>query len=687
MPEDSLGLLGTTVAEKYAIESVVGEGGFAIVYRATHLIWKRPVAIKVFKALDDVAPEHRERMMEGFIQEGTLLAELSEKTAAICQARDIGMVTLPQGTEVPYMVLEWLEGRTLEDVLTDEKARGVTLRSITEAVHFIEPAAEALALAHEKGIAHRDVKPANIFVLGDPRSERSTVKLLDFGIAKVVQDAQKMGGSFMKTAGVATSFTPAYGAPEQFSRTFGATGPWTDVFAFALVVSEIVSGRDPIEGENVAQLAFGSMNEGMRPTPRALGAKVSDAVEAVFLKALAVKLLDRYASAGEFWNALRASLGMSTWNRASAASVDSSKLNADSSNLIGDAPTEPVVDAAALAHTGQPISRSAGVEIKRAPKAAIGVAVGAVLIGGVIAAVAFGRTRPVVVPIAASPASASASAVAPLIAARECPPGMLPVPGGSFFMGTEDGLPNEKPAHKVTLQPYCIDRLEVSTEQYKTCTDRGGCLRASRVNEWQKITARDRDTYDPLCNIRDLTGRGNHPINCVDWSMAQTFCREEGARLPTEAEWEFAALGPDGRKFPWGDEVPTGGHLNACGIECVAWGKAHKVTELTAMYAADDGYPNTAPVGTFPAGKSRYGVEDVVGNVWEWVADYFGPYAATDAGKSVANPTGPEVGDARVIRGGSWNSSEANWLRPSYRYMAAPTKKSFGVGFRCAKSR
>jgi serine/threonine protein kinase len=116
-----------------------------------------------------------------------------------------------------------------------------------------------------------------------------------------------------------SSFTPAYGAPEQFSRTFGATGPWTDVFAFALVLSEMVSGRDPIEGDNIAQLAFCSMNEGMRPTPRMLGAKVTDAVEAVFLKALAVNLNNRYPSAGDFWNALRVALGMTGWNRASSA--------------------------------------------------------------------------------------------------------------------------------------------------------------------------------------------------------------------------------------------------------------------------------------------------------------------------------------------------------------------------------
>ena len=118
---------------------------------------------------------------------------------------------------------------------------------------------EALALAHGRGIAHRDVKPGNIFLLGEPRGESCTVKLLDFGIAKVVQDAQKMAGAFSQTTGQVTSFTPAYGAPEQFSRAQGATGPWTDVFALALIFSELVSGQGPLEGDDFAQLAFASI--------------------------------------------------------------------------------------------------------------------------------------------------------------------------------------------------------------------------------------------------------------------------------------------------------------------------------------------------------------------------------------------------------------------------------------------
>jgi serine/threonine protein kinase len=199
---DPLDLVGKTILEKYAVESVVGKGGFAIVYRAQHNLWKRPVAVKVFSALGEVGEDQREQLLKDFIQEGALLAELSEKSTAIVQARDVGMMTTPKGDHVPYMVLEWLEGKSLEALLEQERAENAPLRSLEQAVRLLEPVADALALAHKKGIAHRDVKPANVFVLDD-----GSTKLLDFGIAKVVQDAQKMG--FGRTAGHITSFTPS----------------------------------------------------------------------------------------------------------------------------------------------------------------------------------------------------------------------------------------------------------------------------------------------------------------------------------------------------------------------------------------------------------------------------------------------------------------------------------------------
>ena len=170
------------------------------------------------------------------------------------------------------------------------------------------------------------------------------------------------------------------------------------------------------------------------------------------------------------------------------------------------------------------------------------------------------------------------------------------------------------------------------------------------------------------------------PANCVTWMQARDFCAAEGARLPTEAEWELAARGTDGRRYPWGDAEPTTARLNACGAECLAWGKKHGV-ELPTMHREDDGWPTTAPVGSFPAGASPFGAVDMTGNVWEWVADRHGAY---EAAESVA-PTGPEVGEERVLRGGAWNGSDSAWVRPTYRFSASPSMRSHGIGFRCAR--
>jgi formylglycine-generating enzyme required for sulfatase activity len=265
---------------------------------------------------------------------------------------------------------------------------------------------------------------------------------------------------------------------------------------------------------------------------------------------------------------------------------------------------------------------------------------------------------------------------------------MVLIPAGKFFMGSDDkaDFPFERPAHQVTLAPFCIDKFEVTVARYKACSDKGECKRAGTTNDWEKIADSDRKSFDPLCNARDPDANAKHPINCVDWDMADTFCKAAApagrGRLPREAEWEYATRGSDGRKFPWGDDPPDAKHLNACDKDCVAWGKKNHVDE-SSMYETSDGYANTAPVGSFPLGDSPFGLSDVVGNVWEWTADWYAPYTATAA----TNPTGPAAeadGDGRVIRGGAWNGAYVAWVRPTFRYHDAPTKRSYGIGFRCA---
>lgn len=705
MAEDKLGLLGTTIADKYAVEAVVGEGGFATVYRAIHLVWKRPVAVKVFSALGEVAPAQRQKLLDDFIQEGALLAELSERVAAICQSRDVGMLTLAGGDQVPYMVLEWLEGTTLHDVLLQEQEQGLPVRTLEQTLSLLGPIAEALDVAHKKGIVHRDVKPPNIFVLGDPRGADVTVKLLDFGIAKVVQDAQKMG--FGKTAGHLTSFTPMYGAPEQFNRAYGATGPWTDVFALALIVVEVVTGQAPIEGDSLVQLAYASSDPERRPTPRNLGLDVSDAVEEVFLRALAVKPEDRFPSAGELWSALSQAVKRSPAReeRESVRIVPARSSTAEalaSTALMDGTPRSPTPEAASSddpSPTEPKVETRVGAEVAQGRSRTILVAALALAIGAAtLVAIRSKNGAMTPDPVASSSAPSSSMRVKRTAQpsalrtedAAACPSGMKLIPGGTFYMGSDDkdAEPREKPPHSVSLGPYCLDELEVTVARYKACSDKGSCLRASKENQWAGITELESKIYDPLCNMNDPKGRATHPINCLSWEQASKFCALIGGRLPTEAEWEFAARASDGRVYPWGDEPPNATLLNACGKECVTWMKSHPDPNqpAIAMYDDDDGFPATAPVGSFPKGKSEWGIHDLVGNVWEWVADYYGDYDPASAGTTTMNPQGPMSGADRVIRGGAWNASSPTWVRPAWRHRANPNVHSHGIGFRCAKS-
>jgi formylglycine-generating enzyme required for sulfatase activity len=683
---DPLRIVGQTIAQKYAIERVVGEGGFAVVYRAMHTIWHKPVAIKFFNGLSSAPLEDRAKLTQDFIQEGALLTELSSETANIVQARDVGTYTSPDGLWMPFIVLEWLEGVGLDAVLESERVAGSPPWALLEVMRCLGPVFSALQVAHRRGVAHRDIKPANIFVVGGPaRSGTASIKLLDFGVAKLMADNTHMQAALAKTGTLISSFTPQYGAPEQFTRSYGATGPWTDVFALALIAVEMLTGRPALDGVDIVQLAFSASNGERRPTPRAFGVPISDELDGVFERALAPLPAARFASAGEFWSALELAavqeLGGNTLPMGLGRSFSQPPRTIASSAaetlLATGAPT-------AATPSLTPADPSTLTMPAAPPRSRFGRVAAGVLLGGaaLLAAALFIAKQqtdgePAPITQGARPAPPPEPTPPPI-----CPEKMATIPKGQFFMGSDekDALANEKPSHNVSLDSFCIDLYEVTAGEYKACSDEGKCRRAAKELSWPGIKNKDRETYVDVCTIGDPE-RADHPANCVSWDMASTYCKAQGKRLPTEAEWEYATRGPDGRVYPWGDETPTSEHLNACGSECVAWGKREHAP-LEPLYAADDGYATTAPVGKFEKGRSRFGPYDVVGNVWEWVADYYGDYENRDQ----SDPMGPAAGEKRVIRGGGWNGSYATWLRPSFRYAQDPTAKSHGIGFRCARS-
>ncbi len=298
--DDPLGLIGAVIDGRYRVEAFVDEGGFGFVYRAQHEFWNKPVALKLFKAPLEGTDEP-ELVREAFVKEGALLNDLSRRTNNIVQSYDIGLWESPRGGAHLFTVLEWLEGQTLQQLLDAERQGGSESGwRIDRLLSTLAPIAEALTVAHGAHIAHRDVKPSNIFIVDAGKGTKAAAKLLDFGIAKVSRES--MG--FETTTKGLSAFSLAYAAPEQIGCTPGSTGPWSDVYAFAMVCTDLLCGGHPVGKSDVGRLVQAAANPKDRPTPVRSGATLPAAVEAVFAKALQVKPTDRYTDVEAFWKAL-----------------------------------------------------------------------------------------------------------------------------------------------------------------------------------------------------------------------------------------------------------------------------------------------------------------------------------------------------------------------------------------------
>jgi serine/threonine protein kinase len=297
--EDPFGLAGTTLDGQYRADEVVGEGGYGVVYRGWHVSLEQPIAIKALKVMSAEDRAVQDALFAKFKDEAKLLYTLSQESLHIVRSMDFGAVTTATGAWAPYMVLEWLQGCSLAEDLASRRRNGMRGRTLDEALALLEPAAEGLSIAHQRRVAHRDIKPANFFLLDGTSGPR--VKVLDFGIAKIIRDGEGPG-----TRSPFASFTWLYAAPEQLDPRIGQSGLATDVYSFALLLSELLTDRVPTEGRDVVSLLKAATDPTVRPTPRQRGANVPDAIEVACRRALSVDPKARFANIGELWAALAA---------------------------------------------------------------------------------------------------------------------------------------------------------------------------------------------------------------------------------------------------------------------------------------------------------------------------------------------------------------------------------------------
>ena len=509
--EDPFDWVGATLDGKYQVDAVVGRGGFGVVYRAHHLGFNEKVAVKCLRIPQTLSGAARDEFERNFLAEGRLLHQLSRSTAGIVQALDVGAVVSPNKIWTPFIVLEWLDGQSLDTNFAERLRSGLGGRTLKATVELLDSAARALALAHEQGIAHRDIKPANLFIA--EVGGRKTLKVLDFGIAKVVTESESFTKAFEETGASLQAFTARYGSPEQFSRRYGATGPWSDVFSLSLVLIEAIVGHSALEGVDAAQLFIAAADTTRRPTLRAHGVDPGDAIEAVLMTALAVDPKERYPNAGVFWDALLAAIATrgdiplslpsastsgghppaSADNITRVDGADGAAISANSAPSAGSA-TELTASTPLPDHGG---SKGAEPPSKAAlRRTALSVAGGLIVVGGL--ALWLGRAPTFTaqgVNASASAAAANASR-APADAASSTPSATHGVSEPAKAIGHGfAGLPaRDVPAGLVSTNNAWLDRFSVLrrddnqgkayTSAFARCADAGKTLCTEA--QWQR---------------------------------------------------------------------------------------------------------------------------------------------------------------------------------------------------------
>jgi eukaryotic-like serine/threonine-protein kinase len=647
---------------RYHLIKRIGQGGFGTVYKATDPMG-RTVAVKVLLPGWSDHPETLQR----FLLEARTAGELFHPRIAT-------ILDMDEADGRRFLVMRYVKGPSLEMVL---RANGKL--SWSESIQFLDEIAQGLDYAHKHGFVHRDLKPSNILL--DPEG----AVISDFGLVKAAETSGLSGSD-------AILGTPAYIAPEVWNGE--AVTPATDLYSLACVFYEMLTGERLFQGDSAPQVMKRHIIDGAS-FPKQWADDVPEGIESVLKRALSQDIRQRYASASEFVSALKAleieskdaiieTEPIQTKPQATVFDVEKPFNNAI--ERVEQKPQEPILGGGLDVRQdiiGNLENREGFLSNGFYFLIVVSGLAGILLIIFVLFVALFwtdkAKENDYNIPLSATQIQKyvdyTATAIklmtsvekkrsltatfavkdteqaAPIISSTPIQSKtdkflddygvpMVWIPAGSFMMGSEDGDDDEKPIHEVYLDTYAIDVYEVTNELYESCVDAGTCHkpRSSYYGDAQ---------YD------------DHPVVNVSWYDAKDYCEWRGGRFPTEEEWEKAARGGlVGKKYPWGDEYPV----------------CNRGAENGAQYNDCDG--KTVPVGSFA--PNGYGLYDMAGNVWEWVADWYQAYP-----RGVDNKDYGET--YRVLRGGLWRY-KSGYLRVADRYRHHPAYANYNNGFRCASS-
>jgi formylglycine-generating enzyme required for sulfatase activity len=631
---------------RYQTLGLLGRGGMGTVYRAYHSELRAELAIKVLLSKRGAQEDQRRRF--------------ERELRAMSQLRHPGLVEIVDAGEeqgVPWIAMRRVEGGSLDEHL---RARGSLPWS--EVVELGVQLCEALSVAHARGILHRDLKPDNVLCAPGGR-----YVVTDFGLTK---DLSRETQRLSQTG--ALLGTPGYWAPEQASGLSKEATAATDVYGVGAVLYTALTGVPPIQGEGLLEIVVATQER--PPTPPSSLAEVPAALDALVLRCLEKSQHDRFGSLAELGSELRRV-------RASGdANSPSSGRGAALGALALALALGVILALGALVWLGEPepslAVESPGPSAQPQPSAPLPARSSAAPAPDPLLAAAPSWYR-------ALPEGGRPPVPLPEGLAFGSAPGeyrnradgsvLLFAPPGSFAMGSEAGKSNERPAHVVTFATgFFVGKFEVTWRQFEEfCRAQRRGVTPSRL-----IDGRGGGGVRFLAN-------GDHPAFNVSWDDAQAYCRWAGLRLPSEAEWEYSARGPESKDWPWGGESPSGVRLNLAD-QSADWDWARPPNGTGPQKAPwEDGYSYTAPVGSFPEGASWVGCLDLAGNITEWVQDGYKPGFAGAPRDGSAREELP-VGK-RLYRGGGWLNT-LEFCTPTARGSGAPDVANTALGFRVARS-